>query len=154
MKKEKLLKLEMLKKKYKNCKKCPLCDIRNKIVFGRGAFKKRIAILGEAPGPTEDETGDPFTGKSGKEVLDRLLRIAKLNRNDCFIFNSVLCFPGRNPEGGFMKPTESQIAKCKPRLKKVLKILKPKVIVAMGNIALYALTGETGIAENRQKAQV
>ena len=140
--------LKRLKKKYSKCKNCDLYLKRIKTVFGKGLCRQGVMILGEAPGPEEDKVGDPFIGRAGK-ILDKLLRIAGLKRNDCFIFNSAMCYPGRNSSGGFNKPNELQIIRCVVRMKKTITILNPRLIVLLGGTALNALTARTGIARNR-----
>lgn len=122
--------------------------MRNKLVFGRGGFRKRIVIIGEAPGPDEDRKGNPFIGRAGK-ILDKLMRIASLERNDTFICNVSLCYPGRNESGGFNKPGEEEIIKCAPRLMMTLHILKPKLIIALGDTAIFALISKHGVGQNR-----
>ena len=150
---KKLKALKRLRRHYKLCDKCPLCDERNRIVFGRGQFNKGIAVFGEAPGPTEDREGKPFMGRAGT-ILDKCLKLAKLVRNDTFIFNSVLCYPGRADSGGFNKPSEDEMICCAPRVMKTLSILKPKLIVVLGNCALFTLTNRQGIAANRGLSEI
>lgn len=148
MKRSKLRELKKLKSRMKGCELCGNATTRDRMVFGRGACNKRIVILGEAPGPEEDMEGDPFIGKAGT-ILDKLLKIAGLERNNTFIMNTVLCYPGRNPNGGFNKPTEEEIIRCAPRLMKTLSIIQPKLIIVLGNSALFALKNVEGIRANR-----
>lgn len=148
MKESKLKKMLKLKRKYKDCDKCNFAYIRNRVVFGLGGFNKHVLIIGEAPGPDEDKKGKPFIGRAGK-ILDKMLKRMHLERNDTFITNSCLCYPGRNDNGNFNHPEEEEMIRCAPRLKKMVSILRPKLIIALGNCALFALTSKTGIAANR-----
>jgi DNA polymerase len=148
---KKIKQLIKLRKLYKNCKKCSLYKSRNRIVFGRGAFNKRLLVVGEAPGPDEDLAGNPFIGKAGKTLIKEGFKYIGFVRNDSFIINSVLCYPGRNNNGSFNKPEEEQIFACRKRFRKTIEILKPSIIIALGNSALFALTNKEGIAENRNK---
>jgi DNA polymerase len=148
VKKNQIKKLKKLKNKYKHCTNCDLSEIRSRIVFGKGLCEKGVMILGEAPGPIENKTGNPFMGRAGKQ-LDKLLSIGKLERNDCFIFNSSLCYPGRNESGGFNKPDDLQLIRCVSRLLQTIDIVKPRLIVLMGATALKALMGLEGVGKNR-----
>lgn len=137
-----------LKKKYRDCERCDLYETRNKVVFGTGLCDRGVMILGEAPGPEEDKKGKPFIGRAGK-MLDRFLRMARLKRNDTFIFNACLCFPGRDEFNKIKKPDELELIRCSPRLKKTIAILKPRLIVVLGGSALMALTSREGVGKNR-----
>jgi uracil-DNA glycosylase family 4 len=148
LKKNKIKELIKLKNQYSSCKKCPLYKTRNQIVFGRGAFNKRILIVGEAPGPDEDLAGNPFIGRAGKTLIKEGFRYIGFERNDSFIMNSVLCYPGRN-ETGFNKPEEEQILACRKRFRRTIEILNPIIILALGNSALFALCNKQGIMENK-----
>ncbi|RLF63418.1 MAG: uracil-DNA glycosylase [Thermoplasmata archaeon] len=121
--------LEEIEKEIHNCKKCPLYKNRTRAVPGEGGFKKRIMIIGEAPGKNEDIQGRPFVGKAG-ELLDRLLGEIGLSRDDVYITNVVKCRPPENRE-----PTDNEIMACKPYLIRQINVLKPKIIVCLGRIS-------------------
>lgn len=114
----------------KQCQACNLAKTRTKVVFGSGSPESRILLIGEGPGQTEDETGIPFVGQSGR-LLTRLLTETGLSREtDVFVTNVVKCRPpgNRDPE-----PAESEA--CKPWLTQQLEILQPAIIVLVGRIA-------------------
>jgi len=140
--------LHRLRHKYSKCKNCDLYLLRTKIVFGKGWCSKGVMILGEAPGPEENKAGVPFIGRAGK-MLDKLLEIAGFDRNDCFIFNSTMCYPGKKDSGGFNKPDELQIIRCVVRMKQTISILKPRLIILLGGTALNSLTARVGVEKNR-----
>lgn len=140
------MKPEELKKEYSSCTKCPeLCQNRTKVVFGSGNEKAEVLLIGEAPGFNEDKKGIPFCGMSGK-ILDELLASAGLAKNDVFITNTVLCRPPEN-----RNPTKEEVDNCRERLDKLIEIMKPKVIVAIGNFATERILGKNGINGLRGK---
>ena len=99
-------------------------------------------LVGEAPGRREDLTGQPFVGAAGK-FLDELLASVGLSRSDVYITNVVKSRPVSGPPPGRNRaPTPAEIAACVPWLQEQLGILRPKVIVTLGRIALdYFLPG-------------
>lgn len=124
---------EMLSR-YSNCQKCPeLVKSRTQIVFPTyEALKENfsgIMFIGEAPGAREDALGKPFVGRSGQE-LDKLLERIGIKRKQVYISNTLLCRPPEN-----RNPQKSEIENCKFRLKSEIEIIKPKVIVPLGNFS-------------------
>lgn len=137
-------KLLSLKSKWKDCKRCPvLCSNRTQIVWGTGNTDADLFLLGEAPGKNEDEGGKPFSGRSG-ELLTKIVNAIGLERSDLWIGNTCLCRPPNN-----RNPLKAEIASCHPRLLQELEAIQPKVVVVMGNVPLFALTGLTGVKKNR-----
>src|ERR1051325_10250425 len=101
-----------------------------------GEGRLGILIVGEAPGSTEDEQGEPFIGPAGKR-LARTMRAVGLDlKRDCWITNSVICHPPKDAT-----PTNDQIDWCYPNLANTIKALNPTVIVPLGAIAVKALIG-------------
>lgn len=112
------------------CRKCPLGDSRNKFVFGVGDPKASLLLVGEAPGATEDEIGEPFVGRAGK-LLDKILIAIDRNRQkDVFICNVMKCRPPNNRD-----PLRTEVDKCEPYLIHQIHLIKPKLIVALGRVA-------------------
>ncbi|MGB9609278.1 MAG: uracil-DNA glycosylase family protein [Patescibacteria group bacterium] len=122
--------LKKLALRIKKCKKCSLWRTRIQAVPGEGNLKAKILIIGEAPGKEEDKQGRPFCGRAGK-FLDELLKIANLKRQEVFITNVVKCRPPKN-----RRPKKEEIEKCRPWLVEQIKILKPKLIITLGALAL------------------
>ena len=113
-----------------NCEECHLSKIRKNFVFGAGDPNADLVLIGEAPGAEEDRKGIPFIGEAGK-LLDKILSAIKMNRFDgVFILNVLKC---RTPDN--RDPLPSEIEKCSPYLQKQIKIIKPKLIVALGKVA-------------------
>lgn len=126
--------LEMLRDvQIGDCKRCKLCQTRNKIVFGSGNSHAELVFVGEAPGADEDEQGLPFVGRAG-QLLTKMIGAMGLTRDQVYICNVIKCRPpdNRNPE-------LDEIDSCEPFLKKQLALIKPKVIVALGRYACQSL---------------
>lgn len=102
-----------------------------------------ILWVGQAGGETEDVTGIPFTGKTGK-LLWRLMKEAGFNKVRQNITNMVGCVPPKD-----RKPNEFEIAACSAKLLNEIDRLQPKLIIAMGDVAVKALTGKVGIKTHR-----
>ena len=122
---------QMLKllKEIDICTKCPLHKTRKNALTGDGRINSKILLIGEAPGQLEDEKKKAFIGRAG-QVLDTLLKEINLTRNNIYITNIVKCRPPQN-----RNPSPFEITQCLPYLKNQLKIIKPKIIITLGNIA-------------------
>jgi len=130
--------MEDLIEEVKTCTKCELHRNRTNAVFGDGSFEADLMLIGEAPGEMEDELGTPFVGAAGRE-LDIILELAGIDRKEIFITNVVKCRPPGN-----RNPKTDEIAACNRYLKEQIKIIDPKVIILLGNVALYLVTGIMG----------
>jgi uracil-DNA glycosylase len=111
------------------CVACPeLAAVRQHVVVGDvpAVGRPRLALVGEAPGATEDETGRPFVGKSGA-LLDLLLAEAGLDRGQAAVLNVVKCRPPGN-----RTPKAAEVARCSGWLRRQLELLDPPVVVALG----------------------
>jgi len=117
-----------------NCMRCKLHKNRTNIVFGEGNPNTILVFVGEGPGNEEDQQGRPFVGAAGQLLTDIIVKGMNLKRGDVYICNIVKCRPpdNRNPE-------PDEIDACEPFLIKQLQAIKPKVIVALGNIAAKTL---------------
>ena len=139
--------LEQTREKCKNCQKCPLAKSRTNTVFSDGVPNSNLVLIGEAPGYWEDKKGLPFVGKAG-QLLDKIFASVGLSRQkDVYICNTIKCRP---PENRNPLPEEKEA--CKEYLQAQLDILKPKIILVCGNIALNTmLPYERGITHARGK---
>jgi len=117
-----------------DCTRCKLCKGRKTIVFGEGDPDAVLVFVGEGPGQEEDQQGRPFVGAAGQLLTDIIVKGMKLNREDVYICNIVKCRPpdNRNPE-------PDEIEACEPFLIKQLQAIRPKMIVALGNVAVKTL---------------
>jgi DNA polymerase len=120
-----------------NCKLCPLGETRNKFVYGVGNPNADIMFIGEAPGADEDRLGEPFVGRCG-QLLDKILAAIQLSRQTVYIANILKCRPPDNRD-----PQPDEMAKCFPYLHEQIRIVKPKLICALGRIAAQAVLDTT-----------
>lgn len=112
-----------------DCTRCEaLCASRSRIVNGVGPTNADLLFVGEAPGRQEDETGEPFVGRSG-DVLDRALRDRGLARRDVRITNCVRCRPPDNRD-----PTADELANCRDFLDREIDAVDPDVLVTLGKV--------------------
>jgi DNA polymerase len=130
--------IEDLIEEVKTCTKCKLHRNRTNAVFGDGSFEADLMLIGEAPGEKEDEIGLPFVGAAGRE-LDIILELADIDRKEIFITNVVKCRPPGN-----RNPKTDEIAACNRYLREQIKMIDPKVIILLGNVSLYLITGVMG----------
>lgn len=113
-------------------RRCDLCSRAN-VVFGDGNPQAKLVFVGEAPGEEEDRQGIPFVGKAGM-LLNKMFQAVNLNREEVYICNVLKCRPPNNKT-----PTQAEITACKPFLIAQLKLIKPKIICALGSPAVKAL---------------
>lgn len=124
---------EQLYEQCENCRACPLYETKTNTVFGSGNQNADIMFIGEAPGQTEDELGEPFVGRSGK-LLDLYLDAIGLSRDDVYIANILKCRPPKNRDP---KPEEEEA--CIGFLRTQLSLINPKIIVCLGRIAAFKI---------------
>ena len=126
-----------------------LANAGTNVVICRGNPKAKLMIVGEAPGPRENEVGKPFVGRAGK-MLDQVLDAAGFDpEEDVFISNSVFRMPPGEAGKNFRKPTNEEIAFYQPYLMDIIRLVDPPIILATGNVATQSLLGLTGITKLR-----
>jgi DNA polymerase len=134
----------------RGCLACPeLAATRRTVVVGDppAAGRPLVALVGEAPGATEDETGRPFVGRSGA-LLDELLAAAGLDRRGTAVLNVVKCRPPGN-----RTPRRAEVARCSGWLRRQLELLDPPAVVALGlSAATWFLGPRTVLARAREAA--
>jgi len=117
-----------------SCRRCRLCETRTNTVFGVGPRGAPLMVVGEGPGADEDARGEPFVGRAGK-LLDEMLRaIGRSRLRDTFIANVVKCRPPGNRE-----PAEDEAEACRGYLEQQLRLVQPRLIVALGRVAAQRL---------------
>ena len=128
-----ILTLAEVRKELGECKRCELHRTRRTIVFGEGNEKAALMFIGEGPGYDEDVQGRPFVGKAG-QLLTKIIESIRLPREEVYIANIVKCRPpqNRNPE-----PDEIQC--CNPFLMKQIRVIRPKIICALGTFSAQTL---------------
>jgi DNA polymerase len=112
-----------------DCERCPaLVESRSRIVNGVGPVDPDLLFVGEAPGATEDERGEPFVGRSG-DVLEAALRDVGLARSDVRITNCVRCRPPDNRD-----PHVDELANCRGYIETEVDRVDPAAIVTLGKV--------------------
>jgi uracil-DNA glycosylase len=127
--------LKMLREEIGDCRRCKLSNSRKNIVFGEGNPYAKLMFIGEGPGRDEDIQGRPFVGEAG-QILDSLINKRGWKREEVYIANIVKCRPPAN-----RVPEEDEIAACRPFVERQIEIIKPKVIMSLGNVATHSLLG-------------
>lgn len=137
---------EELEESIKNCNKCKLCSGRKNIVFGTGNKNAKIMFIGEGPGADEDIQGEPFVGKAG-QLMNKAFEALEIERNNVYIANIVKCRPPQN-----RNPEKDEAEACMDYLRNQVILVKPKIIVLLGSVALKNILGEEyGITNSRGK---
>ena len=126
----------------KACRACDLWKRGTQTVFGEGAARVELMLVGEQPGDAEDLAGRPFVGPAGK-LLDRALEAAGIDRRAVYVTNVVKHFKWE-PRGKrriHKKPNAGEIAACRPWLDVEIQLVKPRALVCLGATAAQALLG-------------
>ncbi|MXN44192.1 UdgX family uracil-DNA binding protein [Shinella kummerowiae] len=132
-----------LREEARHCTRCPLHCTATQTVFGEGPQDARVMMVGEQPGDQEDLAGRPFVGPAGK-VFDAVLKEADIARDGLYLTNAVKHFK-YEPRGKrriHQKPDRGDIEHCRWWLAKEVELVKPRLIVALGATAVFALSGE------------
>lgn len=127
---------------------CTLKEGARQLVFADGNPSASVMIIGEAPGRDEDIQGKPFVGRAG-QLLDKMFDAIGLSRDaedeqGLYIANVVPWRPPQNRD-----PSAEEIAMMLPFLKKHIQLIGPDLLVLMGNTALKAVLGQTGVTRLR-----
>ncbi len=116
-----------------DCRRCRLSEKRTQVVFGTGSARARLMFVGEGPGYEEDRQGLPFVGRAG-QLLNRILQAMGMSREEVYIANIVKCRPPEN-----RTPLPDECDTCSPFLFRQIAILRPRVICALGSVAVQTL---------------
>ena len=135
---------EELRARVASCQRCGLCRTRTNTVFGQGSVNTPLVFVGEGPGEDEDESGLAFVGRAG-QLLTKVLASVGIDRESCFITNVVKCRPPGN-----RNPAQEEMLMCGDFLEAQLLLLKPKIVVCLGNVPLkWLLKTSSGITALR-----
>jgi uracil-DNA glycosylase len=141
--------LTAVARSMEGCTRCRLSESRTRIVFGYGNPSADLMFVGEAPGREEDEQGRPFVGAAG-QLLTKIIEAMGTKREDVYIVNTVACRPPEN-----RNPEPDEVATCRPFLQEQIRLVAPKVIVALGAFATQAILGtDEPISQLRGRWQV
>jgi DNA polymerase len=125
-----------------HCRRCPLWKGATQTVFGEGPARASLMLVGEQPGDAEDIAGRPFVGPAGK-MLDKALIEAGIGRGEVYLTNAVKHFKNE-PRGKrrlHKRPNAGEIEACRWWLDKELRLVRPRLVVALGASAAAALLG-------------
>jgi DNA polymerase len=134
--------LEELRREAASCTRCGLYRCATRTVFGEGPEDAEVMLVGEQPGDQEDKQGHPFVGPAGR-VLDTALVEAGIDRDRVYLTNAVKHFKW-TPKGKrriHATPSAGEVRACKPWLDAEIRLVDPRVIVAMGAVAAKAVVG-------------
>jgi len=134
-----------VRERVRVCTKCQhLASSRTQTVFGVGNPDAELMFIGEAPGVDEDKQGEPFVGRAG-QLLTRIIETMGLAREEVYIANILKCRPDTSPGSfGNRPPTPREMQTCRPYLVEQIDIIRPKVLVALGAVAVEGLLGTRG----------
>ena len=127
-----------LENEISNCNKCILHSSRKNSITGAGVVGADIMLIGEAPGATEDERGEPFVGRSGQLLMQMLADIGISREKNLYITNTLKCRPPEN-----RNPKADETKACKGYLDRQIELHNPKIIILVGNYACKYFLGNT-----------
>jgi DNA polymerase len=146
--------VDALRAEAATCQHCPLFRSATQTVFGEGPADSAVVFVGEQPGDHEDLAGKPFVGPAG-QMFDRALAEAGVDRTRVYVTNAVKHFK-HEPRGKrriHKTPTNAEVDHCRWWLEGELRLIKPKLIVALGATAARALTGRS-ITISRERGRL
>ncbi len=127
------------------CRKCP--KMIGPVVHGP-ALLSPVLLIGQAPGPREGKFGRPFAWTAGRTMFrwfeEALGHGEETMRQRIFISAVARCFPGKAKGGGDRRPDEDEIAACGPWLQGEVALLRPKLVLPVGTMAIAQVLGHTG----------
>ena len=137
--------LNDLKKQAQNCHLCHFSKGRNNVVFGEGNKQADIMFVGDVPLEIENNAGAIFLGRGGEMLTAMIEKVLNLSREQVYITNLLKCHPLLTKE-----VHESEFHTCKAYLFKEIELVKPKVIITLGERAYHYLTNDfTSLKEIR-----
>jgi DNA polymerase len=134
--------LSALYRRGRDCERCDLYKRATQAVFGAGPADARLMLVGEQPGDQEDQAGEPFVGPAGRLLRDAL-REAGIDPATAYLTNAVKHFKW-TPRGKrriHERPNRDEILACRLWLEEEVRLLQPRVIVALGATAALTLLG-------------
>jgi uracil-DNA glycosylase len=127
--------LEVIRADLGDCQRCKLAGGRKHIVFGQGNPHAELVFVGEGPGADEDEQGWPFVGRAG-QLLNRMLQLVNIRREDVYICNVVKCRPPGN-----RTPERDEVEACSPFLFRQIDAIRPRLVCCLGAPAVKTVLG-------------
>jgi len=133
--------LEQISKDIIRCERCELRQFATCPVSGFGSVGARYFLIGESPGFNEDAEGVPFVGAAGRR-LDKLLELAGIDINDCYLSNVCRCRPPKN-----RNPRKKEIKACVDFLWREIRLVCPEIIIPLGATPLGLFTQSGGVSQ-------
>jgi uracil-DNA glycosylase family protein len=147
--------LEALRDEAADCRRCPLWERATQTVFGSGRRRATFMLVGEQPGDVEDQRGEPFVGPAGA-LLRGALADAGFDMADVYLTNAVKHFKW-SPRGKrrlHERPNHEEVLACRYWLEEEIRSVQPRVIVALGATAAWALLGPAArVTRDRARRQ-
>lgn len=125
------------KERWQYCTACPLHENRHRICLLRGKLPADVLFIGEAPGSGENTLGKPFVGPAG-DLLQHMIDVSLTDVQYTYAMtNLVACMPVDEEHGGdkTRPPTAEEVQACSERLLEAIRMVKPKLIIAVGKRA-------------------
>lgn len=133
MKRSKIDTIDKLAQKWSPCVTCPIGVWATKKAFISGSREPKFLFIGEGPGVSEDALGEPFVGPAGN-LLRAALKEAGFLPREMAMTNLIACRPCDSAGGPNRAPNAMEVSNCSERLEETIQILKPKVLIAVGNV--------------------
>ncbi len=133
------------------CRRCGLCEAATQTVWGSGAVDADLMIVGEQPGDQEDLAGRPFVGPAG-QVLHQAMAEAGMTQNRVWLTNAVkhFKFTPRGKQRLHQSPNRTEIEHCRWWLGLEIGFIRPRLTIALGASAAFALTGDSSAVSPRR----
>jgi len=134
--------VEQLREAAAGCRGCDLYRDATQTVFGDGAERSKLMLIGEQPGDQEDLQGKPFVGPAGR-LLEKALEEAGIDRQRVYVTNAVkhFRFTIRGKRRLHEKPNAGQVRACRPWLEAEIEVVRPGLLVLLGATAAQSVMG-------------
>jgi uracil-DNA glycosylase len=142
--------LALIEEHQAEVRSCDLCpDMHKPVVLG-SPVRSPILLVGQAPGDKEPILGRPFAWTAGKNMFKWFGTLGideQAFRARVYMAAVCRCFPGKNPKGGDRVPSEREMENCAPWLEREIALLRPKLIVPVGRLAIERFLPAAPLAE-------
>jgi uracil-DNA glycosylase family 4 len=129
--------LDALAQQAKECHLCELSKSRHSVVFGEGSPHAEVMIVGDSPSVSDDSAGKIFTGRAGETLTKMIENVLGVKREEVYLSNVLKCKPLDTHS-----PSPTYAHTCHPYLLKQIELVKPKIVIALGELAYHYLTND------------
>jgi uracil-DNA glycosylase len=130
--------------------RCTLCPrMTGPVVVGQ-AVRSQVLLIGQAPGAREGAAGRPFAWTAGKQLFKWFATLGvdeETFRSRVYMAAVCRCFPGKKPGGGDREPGRDEIAACAGWLDRELELLRPRLVLPVGRLAIVELLGDAPLGD-------